>query len=204
MSTCLKLDFSTVGNYIAPGDPIIFCGRGFISAVAKLGGLSRASHVATIYDSNTLCETTNAQGKPYALKRNLRQAIKDYNGDIYILPLAARYRNIKGLRQSREIILQDWLDDISGKKVPYDYWQAIRCAIVTPWKAKESFSKLYCCEITGHSLEIMCFLNLNASELRPKNIHRFALYADTYYCVKGECTPLKKFNTGNPEGFGKR
>jgi len=198
-----KLSFNAVRNHIDTGDQIAFCGRGLISSTIKFFRslfslkIIRVTHIAVVYDKNKLVEVTTIGFKPYAIKRDIEDAIASYKGDIYILPLARRYRDL-----GREAFARNWLDQIAEEKVGYDYWQMLRSAITTWWKTKESKKRLYCSELGAWVLKIMCLVNLNASEVPPDVLIRFKVYAPTYWCVKGSGKPLKYYNTLEPEGYG--
>ena len=67
----------------------------------------------------------------------------------------------------------------------------------------EDLSSLFCSELVAAALEACGVIaHLNASEVTPIDLCRFAIYQSDYYQLKGEDTPIQGYNTLSPEGWG--
>ena len=93
---------------------------------------------------------------------------------------------------------------------PYDMPQAIASALDTldrsplgkhsPTYNFEDFSKFFCSELVVAGLEIAGSVgSVNASEVTPIDLCRWAIYEPNYYQLKGDSTKtIKRFNTVSP------
>jgi hypothetical protein len=181
-------DYKKIRQDIYPGDVIAFGGVGFISSSIKVVTDSPVSHVGIISSCSILQDVSLIQiaestsiGKGFAgVKINrMSDHIRDYDGDIWWLPLSQE------VRLSINVIdLIGFL--ISQVGVPYDVPQAIGSALDFIPDNREDLDRLFCSEYITAALEHVGVLkDINASEQTPKDVIKFGIYRDVYQ-LKGE------------------
>ncbi|MEO5371240.1 MAG: hypothetical protein H7833_14300 [Magnetococcus sp. DMHC-1] len=198
-----------------PGDVIAFSGSGSFSELIKFSTLSSVSHVAVIMQTklmvdgdpqsgmfNQIIEAVTTQG--VVIKR-LSDKLKDYDGEIWWLPLR---RSLQKSMDKKKFF--DFLIHQEGKK--YDMPQAVKSALDAsdniPLIGKlthnqEDFSAFFCSELVAGALETAgAIKHLNASEVTPIDLCRFAIFNDDYYQIKGKLKSIKGYNTTDPVGWG--
>lgn len=200
-----------------PGDVIAFSGKGNVSEVIKLFTKSEVSHVGVVYKTkqvndtdpdrymNTLMESTSLEGFSGVIMTRLSDRIKDYDGNLWWLPLSQSSRLKLDMTKFFDFLVKQ-----EGKA--YDTKQAIKSALDAFDKVdfirgttynKEDFSKFFCSELVTAALEDAGVINnVNSSEVTPIDLCNFCLYEETYYQLKGADTLIKGFNTVKPDGWG--
>lgn len=172
---------------IRPGDVIAFGGGGFGGTIVEIGSFSNVAHVAIVWRvADGIVELIEATAESVAgVKRCLlSERMASYSGKIWWLPLSETVR-----AQLQEELLVAFLEAQLGK--PYDWTQAIKAGLDRfDWLDitynQEDFTKFFCSELVGAALEVGGALaHLNASELRPIDLCRLAIYQPTLHQLKG-------------------
>jgi len=175
---------------MSPGDVLAFGGNGFISDTIKLVTGCPASHVGVILQSNVptlegvfinqIIESTSL-GEGFAgVKINrVSDHIRDYDGEIWCLPLATRIK--EDLDQG---IFFSFLLDQVGKK--YDSPQAIGSALDFIPDNREDIDLLFCSELIAAAFEEVGIIGeINASEQTPADICNMDIFGEPYQ-LKGD------------------
>jgi hypothetical protein len=209
-----QADYADVRHQMQPGDVIAFSGKAHLPEFIKWATCSTVSHVGVIFQSRLLIEgerqhqimeSTLLNGFLGVITSRLDDRIESYEGSVWWLPLSETVRRKMDLEKFQTFLLQQ-----EGK--PYDVPQAIKSALDTqedhPLLGQvthniEDFSKLFCSELVAAALEASgAISHLNASEVTPIDLCRFAIYKPDYYQLKGEKELIDGYNTLAPEGWG--
>lgn len=187
-----------------PGDVIAFGSGGFrinpIGRSVEIGSCSNVAHVAVVErvlgDGDvTLIEST-AIGRPGVKRSFLSERLLQHRGDVWWLPLCDAVRGSFQIERFRT-----FLDDQHGKS--YDLAQAIAAGI--DWldraqrfawitRTTENLDRLFCSELIAAAFVYSGVIPpINASEVTPIDLCRFAIYAQ-------QCFPLKA-NDETPCGY---
>jgi len=209
-----QASYADVRDRIRPGDVIAFCGEETASEIIKWATRSSVSHVGVILRPERLAKGESQQeacdhlmeATPRGVKiKRLSQRVKHYDGKIWWLPLSDAIRQRMDLERFHDFLLEQ-------EHKPYDVPQAVKSALdaldddpllglVT--RNIEDFSSLFCSELIAAALEASgAISHLNASEVTPIDLCRFAIYQEDYYQLKGEHELIEGYNTLSPEGWG--
>ncbi|RDV24333.1 hypothetical protein DXV75_14020 [Alteromonas aestuariivivens] len=211
-------EYTSVCDYVQPGDIIAFGGYSPFSLWAKLTTLAVVTHVAIVIEPqpedetghrfcNRIMEATDYGGKRGVMTNQLSERVSQYDGDIWWLPLSpvarARFENNK--REFYKFMLRQ-------KNKGYDILQLFGAAVdfldTTPMLGqltfnKQDFSSWFCSELIAEGLRAAGVVrDINASEVTPIDICRFAIFNDTYVQIKGQWKPITGFNSEQPSGWG--
>ena len=213
-----KESYSNVRQHMRPGDVIAFGGKGNFSQIIKWATRSSISHVGVVLQSkllidgqpqqgffNQIIESTSDNGFSGVAISRLSDRVNRYEGEIWWLPLSDATRSSLSLQKFFNFCLHQ-----EGK--PFDTPQAVKSAMDTLDNVPviggathniEDFSKFFCSELVAGALEAAGAIGkLNASEVTPIDLVRFALFAPNYYQLKGSNRNINGHNTTDPEGFG--
>jgi len=197
-----------------PGDVIAFCGKESVSEVIKWATRSNVSHVGVILRPQP---STHAEPRPAICDqimessprgvhiRRLGDRIESFGGEIWWLPLSDTVRARMDLERFHDFLVEQ-------EHKPYDIPQAIKSGLDAldddPRLGRathniEDFSRLFCSELVAAALEASgAISHLNASEVTPIDLCKFAIYREDYCQLKGEQELIEGYNTLSPEGWG--
>lgn len=201
-----------------PGDIIAFSGKGNFSEIIKWATRSSVSHVAGILQTklliegkpqsgmfNQIIESTSLQGFSGVSISRCSERIRDYDGEIWWLPLRAECYEAMDKQAYYNFLIHQ-------NNKPYDVPQAIRSAIDVldniPVLGKlthntENFDSFFCSELITAALEASGVIaHINASEVTPIDLCSFHLFEDDYYQLKGNEKIIRGYNQTNPVGWG--
>lgn len=209
-----RADYADVCDRIRPGDVIAFGGTSPTCELIKRVTDSNVSHVGVVLHPERLTGAPSRreasdhfmEATPRGMRiAQLSRRIGHYEGKLWWLPLDTAVRQRMDLEQFHEFLL-------AQKDKPYDVAQAIRSGLdmldADPLLKRatynvEDLSSLFCSELVAAALEACGVIaHLNASEVTPIDLCRFAIYQSDYYQLKGEDTPIQGYNTLSPEGWG--
>ncbi len=195
---------SKLRDQMQPGDIIAFGGKTQFSQVIKWFTGSPVSHVAILLKTrrleaktdkyyNQIIESTVKDDKSGVIVSKLSRAVKQYSGEMWWLPLSNTVREKLDLDK-----YFDWLEKQEGKK--YDMGQLIPCALdfLGPLtKTQEDYEKLFCSELIVGALKAGGAIpkKVNASEVTPKDLMSWNIYATTYIQLKGARTEISELNS---------
>lgn len=185
-----QISYPEARHLMKPGDLIAFGGRGFIPATVKLLTGSPVSHIGTILQTNIptwsdgfinqIIESTSlGSGFAGVMINRMSDHIRDYNGEIWWLPLADFVRP----RFDQACFFSFLLDQV-GKK--YDAPQAIMSALDFIPDNRTCMDRLFCSElVTAAYIKAGILEGINPSEQTPIDVCRLYLY-DGPYQLKGD------------------
>jgi len=187
-----------------PGDIIAFGGKTQFSQLIKWFTNSQVSHVAILLKTrrldaktdkyyNQIIESTVKEDKSGVIVSKLSRAVQHYSGEMWWLPLSETVREKLDLEK-----YFDWLEEQEGKK--YDMGQLIPCALdfLGPLtKTQEDYEKLFCSELVVGALKAGGAIpeTINSSEVTPKDLMSWEIYANTYVQLKGDPTEISTLNS---------
>lgn len=203
MNMLFRVDFDVAKEMMLPGDVIAFSGEGPVSSVIKFFTGSRVSHVGIVYhkdldnDDVLMIESTSLDDCSGVVFDRLKERIKNYNGDVWWLPLETNRR--------REFFnyTNFYAHCLVANGKLYDTKQAIYSAIdgLSKFKNKEDFEKYFCSELVISALEAAGYLpSLNSSEYTPRDVCRLKAYLGAYFSLKGSGDAIKGYNTEDFDG----
>ena len=215
--SALQITYDEARKLMKPGDVIAFGGSSNFSEIIKFATYSSVSHVGTILHTkipedntdrffNQIVESTSSKGVAIA---RFSERLEEYDGDLWWLPLKKEIRD----NSFDQVKFFNFLFNQVKQKKPYDLPQAVKSAVDAldnlpfethgPGYNKEDFSKFFCSELVSAALEIAGATgSVNASEVTPIDLCRWALYEDSYYQLKGDSsTKISRFNTAPPENW---
>lgn len=151
---------------------------------------------------NEVIESTSLGGKSGVQINRISDRLHAYKGEVWWLPLSS------AIRERLEMgAFWNFLFAQEGKE--YDTVQAIKSGIDINVLGKdwvyndEDYAKFFCSELCAAALKAGGVIDtINASEVTPKDLVQFKLYADQYTQISGESCKIKGFNTKGYEGFG--
>jgi len=197
----IQKKYHEIREQIQDGDIIAFGGKGLISNLIKAFTFSVVSHIGIIWKGkdvafggkifirNDLIESTSLEGFSGVVVNRLSKRLKDYDGDVWWLPLSNEIRN-----KINFTIFYDWLK--KQRKKEYDSWQAINSALDLLPDSKENFDKIYCAELDAGALEISGGIpDINCSEILPIELCRWNIYKDDHYQLSGEPKEITRYNS---------
>jgi len=183
--------YGTIRSAIYPGDVFGFGGNGVASRLIKIGTNSNVSHVATVLSTNVasggslvlLMESTSlGDGFAGVQITRLSDRIRDYDGDIWWLPLNSE-KTVNVEKLTTFLLAQE------GK--PYDAIQAIGSAFDFLPDQREDLDLLYCSELISALFEHIDIIPpINASEQTPIDVCLFGVYGEICQ-VKGQPKELE-------------
>ncbi len=192
----IKTKYENIRDRMKPGDLIAFGGYGFISNTIKSVTNSNVSHVGTILQTNIptiegfyINQVIESVGKGKGglsgvVINRMSDHIRDYEGDIWWLPLNAEARE----KFDQSIFFSFMLAQV-GK--PYDAPQAIGSALDFIPDNREDLDKLYCSELVAAGYEKVEIIGeINASEQTPIDDCNFPIF-DEEEQIKGTLKKLK-------------
>lgn len=194
------MDYEEARPQMSPGDLIAFGGKGGFSDVIKTWTRSPVSHVGCVAHTrmaeegsdryfNMIVESTSLQGFDGVIMRRLSDAIEQYDGDVWWLPLSQL-----SAREFNHTKFFNYVYQHKGKK--YDMKQAILSAVdaleaVGIGKNEEDFGRFFCSELVAGAYEAAGIVpEVNASEITPIELCTWDIYSTTYYQLKGEFTRI--------------
>jgi len=215
--TAQQINYSDARKLMKPGDVIAFGGSSAFSKIIKLVTFSEVSHVGILLKTqiadensglffNQIIESTGQKGVSIS---RFSQQLKDYDGDVWWLPLS------EDIRQSDFDInaFFEFLYHQAANNNGYDLTQALKSAMDTleklPWGNNDSvynaedFSKFFCSELVAAGLERANAVGtVNASEVTPIDLCRWKIYQGRYYLLKGDADKkISRFNTASPSDW---
>jgi hypothetical protein len=217
--TWQQASYDEIKADIRPGDVIAFAGKDGVSdwikaatkgPVSHVGIVLRSSHAAESAPAAPACpqiiESDAQPGVHYGVRpRWLDERMASYSGSIWWLPLEEAIRSRLDVDK-----FTAFLED--KEDITFDIPQAIRSAadsldgvplVGELTHNREEFSAFFCSELVAAGLEAGgAISSLDCSEVTPLDMVRFAIYAGTYYQIKGPKTLIPGYNTFNPEGWG--
>ena len=215
-----QICYTEARHLMKPGDVIAFGGKERISNIIKWATRSNVSHVGVVVEttmlidgapqphrivdvmeSTTLYEDPVTGKKTAGVQRNRLSRRVEYNdGEMWWLPLSDESRQrMNGPALVSFLLNQD--------RKSYDMKQAIKSGLdfldaQGATYAKEDLSSFFCSELVAAAFEVAGIINnINASEVTPADLCAFKLYGKAYQ-LDGSPTPIKGFNSMDPEGFG--
>lgn len=212
-------DYSQIRSAVKPGDIIAFGGKGNFSELIKWATRATVSHVGIIMQAqikdvpgigedgylNQIIESASLNGKSGVTISRLSERVKTYNGEIWVLRLAADAR--KKLEPNQRTFY-DWC--LNQENKPYDVPQALKSALDLMDKAlgtasqtlnKEDFSSFFCSELAAGALEKATVLPpINASEVTPIDLCSFKIFEADYFQIAGiERKEIRTYNSIDPQ-----
>lgn len=210
--------YAEIRSSMRPGDVVAFSGKGDFSQIIKWATRSNVSHVGVILQSqmliddeaqkgyfNQIIESTSLNGFSGVSISRLSDRVATYDGEMWWLPISDQTR-----QQMDNGKFYNWLLHQEHKE--YDAAQAVKSALDVLDKVPvvgrvthntEDFARFFCSELVAAALEHAgAIASLNASEVTPNDLCRFAIYSDDYYQLKGDTKPIRAYNSLSPEGWG--
>ncbi len=210
--------YNFIKEQIQPGDIIAFGGDTLFSHWVKFTTRSPVTHVAMVLktplpNSDTDCacslvmESTVSKQHRGVMINKLCKRVKDYEGDIWWLPLSneARATFVQNQQKFTEFML-------AQQNKSYDYFQLFGASIdrydnhpvlgrIT--YNEEDISRWFCSELVASGLGVAGIINaVNVSEVTPIDICQFTIYQQRYLQIKGERKPITGFNQLAPTNWG--
>ena len=215
-----QITYDEARKLMKPGDVIAFGGKGHFSEIIKFATFSSVSHVGVILQTripedstnrffNQIIESTSLNGFNGVNISRFSDRLNAYDGELWWLPIKKEIR-YNSFDQKKFF---DFLFNQAKDRKPYDMPQAIKSAVDAldnlpfgkhgPAYNKEDFSKFFCSELVSAGLEIAGATgSVNASEVTPIDLCRWAIYENSYYQLKGESSKrISRFNTASPEDW---
>ncbi len=207
--------YEDIRHDIKPGDIIAFGGNSLFSRWTKFTTNSDVTHVAIVakcmndpVDGPDICiiEATDYKGIFGVMTNCLCTRVKDYDGDLWWLPLNQELRQtfLANRRQLYNFVQQQL-------HKPYDIWQLFGSAV--DWfdeipilnkltLNQEDESRWFCSELIAKLLQISGVIqHINPAETTPIDICRFSIFAGCNQ-IKGETRHISKFNSCCADGWG--
>ena len=170
---------------------IAVSGNGGISKIIQRALRGPVSHVAVMADATTVVEsTTLVEGQRGVFWRPLEALLADCERDdtpAILLPIRRDGFRVAPFRT--------YLLSVMGRR--YDWWQAWRSAI-PPLPTRESDRQLFCSELVARAHEAAGLYQVNASDVSPMALCRFAIYAGEPVPLVGDRFVIKGYNTKPP------
>lgn len=181
-----------------PGDLFAVSGRGLVSWLIRWWTGSPISHIAVVGRVDSVVEATSLNGRIGVWERSLRSFLERAarRGD-RVMWLRLHRRHIEDI--DARVRMVTYLYRQVGKL--YDFRQAIRSGIGL-FRSVESDAKFFCSELAARCHEAGGVYECNASEVKPVDICRFAIYEPEYIPVVGSAVEIDGFNSREPDGFG--
>lgn len=206
-----RLDYASVRSEMRTGDVIAFGGRDPVAVLTRMLTRSVVTHVGIIvrnrpHDSewskfdNYVVEAKMKRG---VVSSQLSHVVRRFDGEIWWLPLSEE------VRKSRfsEDALANYLSANSG--APFDPRQALTAMIdrfdKSPRRGtkgltynEEDLEEFFCAELVAAALEHAGAVPaINASEVSPADLCRWAVYEQTYIQLLG--APDKRIDGYNSD-----
>lgn len=210
-----QLSYADARAAMRAGDVIAFGGKGQFSEAIKLVTRAAVSHVGVIVRThpgsasaapcmNQIIEATTTAG--VAVHR-ASERIASYEGDVWWLPLR-RSLHVEGFNARR---FAEFLFAEARAGKGYDFSQAIGAGVDLldrlgashgPTRNIEDFESYFCSELVAAGLEAGEVVPaLNASEVTPIDLCRFAIYEEDYFQLSGEPREIPGFGTLDPAAW---
>lgn len=193
-------DFATVRAAMKPGDLIAFGGEGVISRMIRLVTRCPVSHVGLILRVRDehgvlrveLMESTSLHGKAGVQRTHLSERLESYDGVLWWLPLAKRYRHALNLDAYVTLLEQVEGRGYDFRQIAHFWWDRLNL-----WARGEDSSRLFCSELAALALKAGGALpaSLNTSEVRPSDLVRYRIWATHYYQLCGTTHPIPRYNS---------
>lgn len=213
-------EYSDVRRLMQPGDIIAFGGKGHFSELIKWSTRSTVSHIGIVLQSklmigddpqdgffNQIIESTSLNGFSGVQINRVSDRVEMYDGELWWLPLSKASREKLDPQAFYKFLLHQ-------ERKKYDLPQAFASALDaldaldrTPFGGAtyndEDFSRFFCSELAAAGLEAGGVIDaINASEVTPIDLCKFALYQYDYYQIKGPETRIRGYNSLSPENWG--
>ncbi len=207
-----RANYADVRDRMKPGDIIAFGGNCIMSDVFKWITRSCVSHSGVVLQTklmiddtpqagifNEIMESTEYKGFMGVQRNRLSQVIKDYDGNVWWLPLSAATREKLDLKKFFDFLIHQ-----EGK--PFDLADSAELMFKTfihqQPDIREDFSKFFCSELVVAGLEAGNVLPpIDSSDITPADLCKFGIYSGDYYQLKGNNRKIKKYNSRDPESF---
>ncbi len=169
-------------EYMRTGDIIAFSGKGRTSNIIKRFTHSDISHVGIVYCTEgriKIMESTSLNGMADCetgefIKgvqvQYLSERLESYDGQAYWCALN---------QDANEYPMLEWLQDVHGKRTPYDTIQALGAGAdwidYLGFANEEDFSSLFCSELVCKALQLAGVVNreVNPSEQTPADVMKY-------------------------------
>lgn len=201
----VQATFQQIRDQIRPGDVIVFSGKSHVSGLIRLLTRSNASHVGVVIEAPTpassglMVESTAETILPASwhgtdepegvLISKIDQRLASYEGEIWLLPLSDEARAQFDWNAFREFV-----DQQNGKG--YDRWQMLKLMNAPLFhvpllghalRNRENLKKLFCSELVTAALRSAGVVgNVNPSDITPRQVASFPIYADEAFQLKGK------------------
>jgi hypothetical protein len=200
-----------------PGDVVAFGGRSFISKLTKWLTHSDVSHVGVILQTglrdnrpedfdNLIIESTGKGVKT----RLCSKVVNDYDGEVWWLPLNHELRRNRFDQRAFKDFLYRAKGANRGEGASFDPLQAL-LAMIDQFDdgtggltySEEDLEEYYCAELVAAGLEHAGALpNINASEVSPIDLCRWALFETDYIQLRGDSNKrIRGHNTISPRAW---
>jgi len=210
--------YHLVRHHMRPGDIIAFGGNSLFSRWTKLTTRASVTHIAIVMQTqmrdehsdryfNQVMEATVYDGKKGVMTNRLSERVLSYDGDIWWLPLGD---NARAMFEQNKQAFFNFMFAQNGKK--YDVLQLFGSAVDAlddhPLFGsisynQEDFSSWFCSELIAEGLEKAGIIrSVNASEVTPIDICRFAIFGNKYVQLKGEGRTITGFNSLLADNWG--
>lgn len=213
------LDYSLARDRMQAGDIIAFSSNAGFSPLIKMATRSSVTHVGIVFQTKLLIDgevqpgffnqvmeaTVVSSGQAGVVANRLSDRLKYYPGELWWLPIRANVRRTMNLKNFYNFLLH-------SEHKTYDLVQAIKSAFDIPKTTAlpgklaenaEDYAKIFCSELAAGALEVSgAIANVNASEVTPIDLCRFAIYEADYYQLKGKAKYINGYNSLNPNGWG--
>ncbi len=208
-----QTSYGAIRDSLQPGDIVAFGGRGLFSKIIKIATGYPASHIGIVMETKLAIEGEAQPGRIVWLlesttlyknkdtgkdergvfERRMSTRVDEYNGEIWVLPLAADIR--------AEIDWKRFFDlAVAEKGKGYDMAGAILSAGILPipsfWNKSVFCSNLAVWLLKSAGLKRLAKVLPEA--VNPRELVRMKLYQDDYFQIKGKSKELGGFNTRCP------
>lgn len=194
----LYRSYADIRDQIQTGDVIAYGGKGLLSGGIKGATNSPVSHVGIALRTEIISsaqehagkvlftiESTSLDGFHGVVVSQLSLRIKQYDGDVWWLPLNAVSR-----AKLKIDVLADFL--LRQDHKPYDYLQAVTSPLGFQ---QEDWSRWFCSELAVAGYETAgLFSCINSSIVTPRQLCQVNIFVDEYVQVKGKEKRIDDYN----------
>jgi hypothetical protein len=159
--------------------------------VSHVGMVLRTTD-ASVASRVELMESTSLDGMTGVQRTLLSERLAVYEGTLWWLPLAKRYRHVLKLDAYTGL-----LETVEGRgydfrQIAHFFWDRLNL-----WARDENASRLFCSELAALALKAGGVLpeSLNASEVRPSDLVRYRIWSNHYYQLRGTPHEIARYNS---------
>ncbi|WP_262691925.1 hypothetical protein [Kordiimonas aestuarii] len=218
-----ELSYEDARPQMKPGDVIAFSGKGHFSDIIKMVTFSEVSHVGVILQTqiasfadgryfNQIIEAATVRGFSGVNISRFSERMEEYQGAIWWLPIRKDLRADEDAHKT----FYNFLFGHAEARTEYDLPQALKSAadkfddlpfnMNGPFYNKEDFARFFCSELVAAGLERAGIVDtVNASEVTPIDLCRWAIYEDDYYLLKpdtdGTKPDITRYNRMDPAAW---